>query len=205
MSTGASQLKLFGGGGALAFDSTFANAKRVQLDATSWIDHVPGWLTRDEELMTTLASVAQWEQRDRWMFTKLVEEPRLTAEYSNLYETPIPILGEIGRALSRHYEVHFNRAWMNLYRNHHDSTGWHADRPANKREQATIPVLSLGETRRFQIRPTAGGNSTTFVVAGGDLIVMGGRCQKDWVHGVPKETRGAGMRVSVNFGSGAAV
>ena len=198
---GPAQLRLFRGA-ELAIDPTFAKAKRIRLDATSWIDHVPDWLTCDDLLLNTLASVPQWEQRQRWMFTKFVDEPRLTAEYPNLYDTPIPMLASIGHALSRHYSVRFDTAWLNLYRDQRDSTGFHADRPANKLEQATIPVLSLGETRRFQLRPTSGGSSTTLVVAGGDLIVMGGRCQRDWVHAVPKETRRAGVRISVNFGSG---
>lgn len=199
----ATQLRLFASSGTQpTLDVSFKTARRVHLDATSWIDHVPGWLSRDDLLMETLASVAGWERRSRWMFTKRVEEPRLTAEYRQLREAPVPMLIAIGSALSKRYDAVYDSAWLNLYRNHDDSTGWHADRPADKREQAIVPVLSLGETRRFLIRRKAGGSSTSFTAVGGDLIVMGGRCQKDWVHCVPKESRAAGMRISVNFGSG---
>jgi len=92
---------------------------------------------------------------------------------------------------------------MNWYRDNNDGTGWHADRPANLLNQAVIPVLSLGATRRFLIRPAGGGPSTTIVVHGGDLVVMGGRCQKDYQHSVPKQKQPAGARLSLNFSTAA--
>jgi alkylated DNA repair dioxygenase AlkB len=64
-----------------------------------------------------------------------------------------------------------------------------------------VPVLSLGATRRFLIRPESGGPSTVFTPASGDLIVMGGRCQRDWRHCVPKQKSPAGPRSSLNFNS----
>ena len=106
-------------------------------------------------------------------------------------------------SLSRHYGVVYDSAWLNLYRDHDDSTGWHADRRAERQPSAIVPVLSLGATRRFLLRPREGGRSTVFTVATGDLVVMGGRCQRDWEHAVPKETDPTGARISVNFGSSA--
>ena len=69
------------GGMNVAVDETFATAKRIQLDDTSWVDHVQGWLAGDAELMEALMKQAAWEQRSRWMYTRTVTEPRLTAEY----------------------------------------------------------------------------------------------------------------------------
>jgi alkylated DNA repair dioxygenase AlkB len=97
--------------------------------------------------------------------------------------------------------VPYDRVWMNWYRDHHDGTGWHADRPAHKAPTAIVPVLSLGAARRFQIRPIGGGPSTVFTPAGGDLIVMQGRCQREWQHCVPKQKAAAGPRMSLNFSS----
>lgn len=111
------------------------------------------------------------------------------------------MLQTIGGALSEHYGVPYDSAWLNLYRDHEDSTSWHADKPSCKRPECFVPVLSLGETRRFVVRRVEGGPSLVFVVAGGNLIVMGGRCQRGWVHGVPKETKQSGARISVNSGS----
>jgi len=177
-----------------------ARPRRVTLDSTSWVEHIPRWIADDEELFSTLNGAAGWEQRTRWMFERDVIEPRLTANYSVLADAPIVRLRELGARLSAQFGVPYDRAWLNLYRDHNDSTSWHADRSC-QREECVVPVLSLGETRRFLIRPKTGGSSTTFVVKSGDLIVMGGRCQRDWVHSVPKETTPAKARISVNFAS----
>lgn len=196
----ANQLRMFEGG-ELTFDVGFHDARRFALDEASWIELVPGWVSRNELLFESLAALPGWEQRRRSMFTKVVDEPRLTAEFRTLSEAPVPLLRRIGEALSERYGVLYDSAWLNLYRDHRDSTSWHADRPSCQREQCIVPVLSLGETRRFLIRPREGGPSTAFVVRGGDLLTMGGRCQRAFVHSVPKETQPTCARISVNFGS----
>jgi alkylated DNA repair dioxygenase AlkB len=104
-------------------------------------------------------------------------------------------------ALSAHYGVRYDGLRMNFYRDHQDGTSWHADRPVNQRDEAIVPVLSLGSQRRFLIRPATAGRSTTIQLAGGDLVVMGGRCQRDWRHCVPKQKIAAGPRISLNFTS----
>jgi alkylated DNA repair dioxygenase AlkB len=68
-----------------------------------------------------------------------------------------------------------------------------------------VPVLSLGAQRRFLIKPVSGGASVAFAPRGGDLLVMGGRAQRDWRHTAPKQTRPAGPRISLNFSSRAQV
>jgi alkylated DNA repair dioxygenase AlkB len=194
------QLGLFAGG-HLAVDRSFATAHRVRLDDTSWIEHVPGWLSGSDDLFAALLTDAGWEQRDRWMINRVVREPRLTAEYTDLADAPHPFLHTVTAALSDHYGVPYDGLWMNHYRDHRDSTGWHGDWPTCKRDICTVPVLSLGAARRFLIRPRDGGRSIGFTPAGGDLIVMGGRCQRDWRHSVPKQATPAGPRISVNFSS----
>jgi alkylated DNA repair dioxygenase AlkB len=105
----------------------------------------------------------------------------------------------LAEVLSAHYGRPYTRLWMNWYRDNKDGTGWHADRPANRLDETVIPVLSLGAARRFLIRPAGGGQSKAIVAHSGDLIVMGGRCQKDYVHSVPKQKQAAGERLSLNF------
>jgi alkylated DNA repair dioxygenase AlkB len=187
------------GGMHVAVDETFATTVRIQLDDTSWVDHIQGWLAGDDELMEVLMSQAAWEQRSRWMYTRRVQEPRLTAEYPVIADAPQPVLHYLAEILSAHYGRPYERLWMNWYRDNHDGTGWHADRPANQQEEAVIPVLSLGATRRFLIRREGGGPSTAIVAHGGDLVVMGGRCQKDYQHSVPKHRQAASARLSLNF------
>ena len=131
--------------------------RRIQLDDTSWVEHVQGWLAGDAELMAALMEQASWEQRSRWMYTRMVTEPRLTAEYPVIADAPQPVLHYLAEVLSAHYGRPYARLWMNWYRDNNDGTGWHADRPQNKLDEAVIPVLSLGATRRFLIRPEAGG------------------------------------------------
>ena len=187
------------GGLPVAADEAFATATRIALDATSWIDYVQGWLAGDGELMAMLTEQAGWEQRSRWMYTRTVTEPRLTAEYPVIADAPQPVLHYLAEILSAHYGRTYTRLWMNWYRDNNDGTGWHPDRPQNQLDEAVIPVLSLGATRRFLIRPAGGGASRTITAHGGDLVVMGGRCQRDYEHSVPKQKQPAGARLSLNF------
>jgi alkylated DNA repair dioxygenase AlkB len=180
-------------------DAGFRAASRVQLDETSWIEHVPGWLQGSGRLFRELVETAPWEQRDRWMFARKFVEPRLTAEYPDITVAPQPLLHTVAAALSSHYGVNYRSLWINLYRNNRDSTGWHGDLIGKVEEESMVPVLSLGATRRFLIRPVAGGQSVSLKVAAGDLVVMGGRSQCDWRHSVPKQATQAGARISVNF------
>ncbi|MBO1766344.1 alpha-ketoglutarate-dependent dioxygenase AlkB [Allobranchiibius sp. GilTou73] len=187
------------GGLRVAVDHTFATVERIQLDDTSWVDHVHGWLVGDQALMDMLMAEADWEQRSRWMYTREVTEPRLTAEYPVIAQAPHPVLHYLAAALTVHYGRSFTRLWMNWYRDHNDGTGWHADRPADQQAEAVIPVLSLGASRRFLIRPEDGGKSRTILTHGGDLVVMGGRTQRDYRHSVPRQKPAAGPRLSLNF------
>jgi alkylated DNA repair dioxygenase AlkB len=203
----AGQLDLFGDGpdavdddAAVGFDPTFATARRIALDEHSWVEHVPGWLGGGHRLCAMLLEQAGWEQRERWMVDRLATEPRLTAQYPDVRTAP-QLLAAIADALSSRYGVRYDGLWLNLYRDHRDSTGWHGDRSSCRREICTVPVLSLGATRRFLLRPRDGGPSTTLVPRSGDLVVMGGRCQRDWRHSVPKQTAPAAARISVNFSS----
>jgi alkylated DNA repair dioxygenase AlkB len=193
------QLSMFGGG-ELALDASFAAAERRDLDATSWVEFVPGWISGNEKLMESVVAGSPFDQRKRWMFTRFVDEPRLTGECCDIAAHCEPFLAEIAQALSTRYGVTYDSIWMNLYRDERDGTSWHGD-PSLQRGTAIVPVLSLGATRRFLLRPRAGGRSVVMAPTGGDLVVMGGRCQLDWQHCVPKQFRASGMRVSLNFQS----
>jgi alkylated DNA repair dioxygenase AlkB len=187
------------GGVPVAVDHAFGTVERIHLDETSWVDHVHGWLAGDAALVALLTSGSTWEQRSRWMYTRTVVEPRLTAEHPVVADAPHPVLPYLADVLSGHYRRAFTRLWMNWYRDQEDSTGWHADRPADQQPEAVIPVLSLGAPRRFLLRHVEGGPVTTFHAHGGDLVVMGGRTQRDFRHCVPRERTPSGTRLSLNF------
>ncbi|HTO08364.1 MAG TPA: alpha-ketoglutarate-dependent dioxygenase AlkB [Myxococcota bacterium] len=173
---------------------------RVALDATSWLELLPGWLAEPAALFECLRTSARWEQRDRRMYERTVTEPRLTAELRDLRQAPAALRAAAER-LSTQYGVRYDQLWLNFYRHGHDSTAWHGDRISVRREECIVPVLTLGATRRFLIKPRTGGASRAFWPESGDLVVMGGRCQSDWVHSVPKAPQVRGARISVNFQS----
>jgi alkylated DNA repair dioxygenase AlkB len=175
--------------------------RRRALDASSWVDVIPAWLDDPGALFAALLEKAPWEQRERWMFDRMVTEPRLTAELRSLADAPHPALVEAAARLSKAYGVRYDHLWLNLYRDGRDSTAWHRDRVSCRRPECIVPVLSLGATRRFLLRRKEGGRSVAFRVASGTLVVMGGRAQDDWVHAVPKEAGAIGPRISVNFQS----
>ncbi|WP_116809578.1 alpha-ketoglutarate-dependent dioxygenase AlkB [Steroidobacter cummioxidans] len=195
------QEDLFSSPGALAIDPGFASARRTALDDSSWVELVPGWMSGSERLFDTLATAVPWSQHYRTLFEQRFLEPRLTAEYRSLGSVPHDMLVAAATALSSHYGVVYDSLWLNLYRNGDDSTGWHRDRFSCRKPECIVPVLTLGATRRFQLKPRAGGASLSFAPNSGDLIVMGGRCQQDWVHGVPKLPQLSEPRISVNFQS----
>jgi alkylated DNA repair dioxygenase AlkB len=170
------------------------------LDDDSWITHIHGLVIGDDQLMRQLSTLRGWEQRRRWMYDRVVDEPRLTHEYRDLTTAPA-FLVALANTFSDYCRVRYDGLWMNWYRDNRDSTSWHADRPANTPATAIVPVLSLGATRHFLIRPYGGGPSTAFTPAGGDVLIMRGRCQRDWQHSIPKQQKPAKSRMSLNFSS----
>jgi alkylated DNA repair dioxygenase AlkB len=192
---------LFGGGAAPRVASALSRPERIALDATSWVEMHRGWLAGADAVFEPMLTAVRWLQHDRRMFDRIVLEPRMTAEVRSLADAPHASLVEAARALSVRYGVEYDHLWLNLYRDGRDSTAWHGDHLSCRRDECIVPVLTLGATRRFLLKPRSGGRSLVLRPAAGDLVVMGGRCQRDWVHSVPKTAEGCGARISVNFQS----
>lgn len=181
------------------FDPTFAGMTRRELGAGAWVDHLPAWVRGADALFAELLDAVGWAEHRRWMYDRRVTEPRLTARYHLADgDLPLPVLGELATALSRRYGVAFTQVGANLYRDGADSVAWHGDRVARELPEATVALVSLGEPRPFRLRPKGGGPSVGYVPGRGDLLVMGGSCQRTWDHAVPKVRR-AGPRMSVQF------
>jgi alkylated DNA repair dioxygenase AlkB len=198
-----SQADLFDVPGQLAIDASFATAQRTMLDSRSWVEVVPGWITGSRALFDALQSAVPWKQHTRELFEQTFLEPRLTAEYRSLRSIPHQALADTAAALSTHYGIVYDNLWLNWYRDGNDSTGWHRDRFSCRLPECVVPVLTLGARRQFLLKPRAGGRSIGFTPSSGDLIVMGGRCQQDWVHSVPKSPGILEARISINFQSSA--
>ena len=186
-------------GGEVAFDGAFAALARRHLEPDAWVDHQPGWVTGADELFAQLIEATPWRQRSMWMYDQRVAEPRLTHRWVlDSDPPPLPVLREMAAALSRRYGVTFTQIGVNLYRDGADSVAWHGDRVARELESAVVALISLGEPRPFKLRPRGGGISVAYLPGRGDLLVMGGSCQRTLDHAVPK-VRSAGPRMSVQF------
>jgi alkylated DNA repair dioxygenase AlkB len=184
----------------LAVDDSFSDLTRTQLDPRSWVDYQPGWVRGSDELFDHLVSERDWGQRRRKMYDRTVEEPRLTSLWRLSSGQPLepPILEEMRRILSERYDVTLDSVGFNLYRDGRDSVAWHGDRISKEIEEPLVVLVSLGHPRRFLLRPSAGGPSRSFELGRGDLLVTGGRTQRDWQHSVPKVAT-AGPRISIAF------
>ena len=185
--------------GEIGFDRTFTQLQRRMLAEDAWVDHQPGWVRGADELFDQVMSLTPWQQRSMWMYDKRVTEPRLTHRWRLPDDPPpLPVLGDMAAALSDRYGVAFTQIGSNLYRDGSDSVAWHGDRVAREMPSAIVALISLGEPRPFKLRPKGGGASITYLPDRGDLLVMGGSCQRTWDHAVPKVRR-AGPRMSVQF------
>ena len=181
-------------------DRSFAGFERIELDADSWVDHAPGWVAGADRLFGEILVGRNWEQRSRKMYDKKVQEPRLTAPWSLHSGEPLepPILEEIRLILSQRYERQFDTVGFNLYRDGRDSVAWHADRIRKEIEDPIVALVSVGEPRKFLLRPKGGGASRPFHLGRGDLLVTGGKTQREWEHSVRKVAR-AGPRISLAY------
>ena len=185
------------------FDATFAGVARTHLDATTWIDLAPGWLQGADEVFDELHRSLPWRQRRNVrMFDSLVDEPRLVAWWSEAPgpgPEPLPLLADIRRALTDRYDEPFDSIGFNLYRDGADSVAWHGDRHRHNVVNPVIAIVSVGAPRPLRIRPRGGGVSPSWDLGHGDLFVMGGACQHDWEHCVPKVRQLIGPRLSITF------
>lgn len=185
-----------------SFDPAFGALTRRDLGDESWIDHAQGFLAGHQPVFATLHDDTRWHGHRRVMYDRLVDVPRLTASIPR--DGPgHPVIREIADALGERYGVTFDLVALALYRDGRDSVAWHRDKcRSERRSQALVATLSLGDSRRFLVRPHGGGPSVSFSAGWGDLLVMGGACQLYREHCVPK-ARQAGPRISVMFRSSA--
>lgn len=177
---------------------TDARFERAHLDATAWIDVARGWLTGPDTLFDHLVDHVDWHQGKRWMYERLVDDPRLSRWFPAGEPLPHPVLDEARASLESHYGVPFGAVGLNYYRDGNDSVAFHRDRELREVDDAIVAIVTLGSTRPFLVRPRGKGASRDFAPGRGDLVVMGGSCQRDWEHGVPKTKRG-GPRLSISW------
>jgi len=180
------------------------SVRRTVLTRGAWIDVRPGWLTGADVAFEGLRDVVPWRGERRQMYDRLVDVPRLLCFYGEGESLPDPILEEARYALNEHYSAELGEQFVTsglcLYRDGQDSVAWHGDTIGRGRTQDTmVAILSLGTPRSLLLRPRGGGRAIRHDLGHGDLIVMGGSCQRTWEHAIPKTARAVGPRISVQF------
>lgn len=170
--------------------------ERIALDERSWIDVVRGFVPDAASVHDELLASMPWQQGRVFRYERYVDEPRLVAWCAGDGSAAHGALGEAQRWITRRYRTPFDGVALSQYRNGRDSVGWHRDRELRWLEDTVIGVLTFGATRPFLVRRLTGqrvaiedddlSGAIDLHPAAGDLLVMGGRCQSDWLHAVPK-------------------
>jgi alkylated DNA repair dioxygenase AlkB len=178
--------------------------RRVGLSRGAWVDVLPGWFSGADQLFAHLVSEVPWRAERREMYERIVDVPRLVCTYGVGEALPHERLTEARDLLSRHYADELGEPFVTAgccyYRDGHDSVAWHGDRIGRGRSQDTmVAIVSFGSPRKLLLRPKGGSVEQTHWLGHGDLLVMGGSCQRTWEHAVPKTSRPVGPRISVQF------
>jgi alkylated DNA repair dioxygenase AlkB len=184
--------------------SLAGTVRRVPLSRGAWVDLRPDWLAGSGAVFGALVEAVPWRAERRHMYDRVVDVPRLLCFYGEDAPLPHPALTAALQALNAHYGAElgepFRTAGLCLYRDGRDSVAWHGDRTGRSaREDTIVAILSLGAPRAFGLRPRGGGASLRYEIGHGDLLVMGGSCQRTWEHAVPKTAQAVGPRISVQF------
>jgi alkylated DNA repair dioxygenase AlkB len=177
--------------------------ERRELTLGAWVDVQRNWLADPDEVFRALVERVPWRAERREMYDSVVDVPRLLHTYLAGEPLPHPALVRARDELSAHYLPELGEPFVTAgccyYRDGHDSVAWHGDTIGRGRSQDTmVAIVSVGDPRRLLLRPRGGGASIALTMGHGDLVVMGGSCQRTWEHAVPKVAH-SGPRLSVQF------
>lgn len=178
--------------------------RRTILDHGAWVDVRRQWIAGSDALLDTLLRAVPWHAERRQMYDRTVDVPRLLKFYGEDEPLPDPALDRMRDALNDRYAAELGEplrtCGLCLYRDGADSVAWHGDRVGRGATHDTIvAIVSIGTPRALLLRPGTGGATLRHDLGHGDLLVMGGSCQRTWEHAIPKTTRVHGPRVSIQF------
>jgi alkylated DNA repair dioxygenase AlkB len=186
---------------------------RVELLPECWVEQVRGFVAAADaaHLHVQLRDELAWEQRAIVLYGREVLQPRLVAwggalpyRYSGQTLPPrplTPLVAALTERVRQHTGVAFNHVLANRYRDGRDSMGMHADAEPELGPLPVVATLSFGAARRLVVVPRKAGDGERheFTLASGDLFVMGGACQRDLRHGIPRQLAVTGERISLTF------
>lgn len=163
--------------------------------------------------MADLQADIPWQHAQITVFGKRCWQPRLVAlagddgiryTYSGLTLPTMPwtpLLQQIREDVQQASGHRFNSVLMNLYRNQHDSMGWHSDDEAALGPEPVIASLSFGATREFKLKhkTRADLKIVRLALTQGSLLLMAGSTQRCWKHAVEKTSTETGARINLTF------
>ena len=178
--------------------------RRTVLSRGAWVDVLPGWFVGADAMFEHLVGQVPWRAESREMYDRVVDVPRLVHTYGIGDPLPHESLTSARDSLSKHdadeLGEEFVTAGCCYYRDGRDSVAWHGDTIGRGRSQDTmVAIVSFGSPRKLLLRPVGGSTAVSHALGHGDLIVMGGSCQRTWEHAVPKTSKPVGPRISVQF------
>ena len=187
-----------------AVDAVTLAPERRRLSQGAWLDVQRNWLGDPDSVFAALVDRVPWRSERREMYDAVVDVPRLVHTYLADDPLPHPALVRARTELSEHYLPELREPFVTAgccyYRDGRDSVAWHGDTIGrSKLEDTMVAIVSLGDTRRLSLRPRLGGASISFAMGHGDLLVMGGSCQRTWEHAVLKTNRAVGPRISIQY------
>jgi alkylated DNA repair dioxygenase AlkB len=169
-------------------------------------------VTERTALLAELQSAIAWQRRSIRSFGRWIVEPRETAwigdpdavyTYSGRVNEPTPwppVVRALCDRVSARAEHAFNAVLCNLYANGQDSMGLHSDSEPELGENPVIASLSLGATRRFQLRHRKLAHERLDLdLSAGSLLIMRGTLQSHYRHGVPKQAGVLTARINLTF------
>jgi len=172
-----------------------AITERRQLDDDSWVDVTRGWLQDADAVYAALVESVPWRQGKVFRYERYIDEPRMGSWYSRDTPYPHPALTAAHRAIQHQYKVTFGGVGLAFYRDGRDSVAPHRDTDLRYCDNTVIAILTLGAQRPWLLQPRGGkdrfdegpaAGTIDLSPAGGDLLVMGGSAQTNWLHAVPK-------------------
>lgn len=167
----------------------------------------------DENIFEQLFRETKWLHEKVMVWGKEHYQPRLTAwygdpgrsyTYSGTVMFPLPwtnLLLSLRRELEELTDARFNSVLLNLYRDHNDRMGFHSDNEPSLGQEPTIASLSYGATRTliFKHKKRQDLERKRVPLVSGSVLLMKGGTQRNWVHGIDKESRPCGPRINLTF------
>lgn len=174
---------------------------------------IPKFLTPEQAspLFHQIMNETVWEMPEMVMFGKKYPQAGLSTWYTNteipymysgITRTPhamTPLLEGVMKQCTVASEAEYNSVLVNLYRDGNDSVSWHADNEQVNGREPTIASVSLGATRRFDLRHKESGETVRVDLEDGSLLVMSGLSQHCWVHQIAKTKSKVGPRINLTF------